>query len=224
MPATVEIIFGPESLILLADRALHWPKRKTLVLADVHLGKDATFRAAGLPVPAGNSSKDLGRIATLLALTAAERLVILGDLVHSRASHQPELAEAFSAWRASHTQLDVVLIRGNHDRQAGPAPADWKITQAIEPFDDGPLMLSHIPQPIGKPSLCGHVHPTVVVRDFDRSFASIPCFVADPMQLTLPAFGSFTGGYKMRSEPNRKIYAATGKSVILLPACTNGVT
>jgi len=57
MPATAEIIFGTESLILLADRALHWPKRKTLVLADVHLGKDATFRAAGLPVPAGNSRK-----------------------------------------------------------------------------------------------------------------------------------------------------------------------
>jgi DNA ligase-associated metallophosphoesterase len=220
MPATAEIIFGTESLILLADRALHWPKRKTLVLADVHLGKDATFRAAGLPVPAGNSTKDLGRITALLALTAAERLVVLGDLVHSRASHQPELAEAFSTWRASHTQLDILLIRGNHDRQAGPAPADWRITQAIEPFDDGPLMLAHMPQVIEKPSLCGHVHPTVVVRDFDRSFASIPCFVADPARLILPAFGSFTGGYTIRSEQGRKIYAVTGKSVVLFPACT----
>jgi len=86
----------------------------------------------------------------LLALTAAERLVVLGDLVHSRASHQPELAEAFSTWRASHTQLDILLIRGNHDRQAGPAPLDWRITQAIEPFDDGPLMLAHMPQVIEK--------------------------------------------------------------------------
>ncbi|MDP9174602.1 MAG: ligase-associated DNA damage response endonuclease PdeM [Planctomycetota bacterium] len=217
MPASTEIIFGTQRLVLLADRALHWPTRQTLVLADVHLGKDASFRAAGLPVPAGNSAKDLARIEALLSLTGAARLIILGDLVHNRASHQPELAAAFSAWRALRPRLEILLIRGNHDRHAGPPPPDWHISQVSERLDTGAIALAHMPQPSEKPLLCGHVHPTVAVRDFDRSFAAIPCFVADPAQLILPAFGSFIGGYKVRPEPQRKIYAVTGNSVVLLP-------
>ena len=122
MPVSQEIIFGREQLILLADRALYWPAQKALVLADAHLGKDASFRAAGLPVPAGNSVKDLARIERLLATTGADRLAILGDLVHCRKSHQAELMNAFTRWRAAHRQLQVTLIRGNHDKRGRPMP------------------------------------------------------------------------------------------------------
>lgn len=218
MPASIEIEFGNQQLVLLADRALYWPARQTLVIADVHLGKDATFRAAGLPVPAGNSAKDLARITALLSVTAATQLAILGDLVHSRVSHQPELFDAFTRWRNEHAGLDVLLVRGNHDRHAGPPPIDWQVTQVPEPFDAGALMFAHMSKPCDKPILCGHVHPTVAIQDFDRTFARIPCFVVDADQLILPAFGSFTGGYKMQREPGRKIYAVMGKSVVMLPA------
>lgn len=218
MPATLEIEFGGEQLILLGDRALHWPRREALLLADVHLGKDASFRAAGLPVPVGNSTKDLSRIESLLLQTHAKRLVILGDLIHNRASHQPELANAFTLWRAAHQELEILLIRGNHDRKAGPPPANWHITQVHEPFEDAPLLLAHYPQPAGKPLVCGHVHPTIPIRDFDGSFARMPCFVVDPCQLILPSFGSFTGGHKIDPAPARKIYAVTGKSVIQIPS------
>jgi DNA ligase-associated metallophosphoesterase len=209
----MEITFGGERLILLADRALYWPAFRTLVLADVHLGKDASFRAAGLPVPVGNSVKDLARIERLLVATAAQRLTILGDLVHNRKAHQAELMQAFTQWRCTHKRLEVILIRGNHDRHAGPCPEEWAVNQVTEPFDAGPLSLAHFPRNSEKPLLCGHVHPTVAVRDFDRTFASIPCFVADPNQLILPAFGSFTGGHTATASPGRAIYISTGKSV-----------
>jgi DNA ligase-associated metallophosphoesterase len=222
MPASVQIEFGGQQLILLGDRAVHWPARQTLVLADVHLGKDASFRAAGVPVPAGNSSKDLARIESLLLQTSARRLVILGDLIHSKASHQPELAEAFTRWRNAHKRLEILLIRGNHDRRAGPSPADWHINQYAEPHDDGPFNLSHYPQLSEKPLLCGHVHPTVAIRDFDGSCVTMPCFVADPCQLMFPAFGSFTGGHKMHSVPDRRIYAVMGKLVIPIPMTSSG--
>ncbi len=220
MPASIPIEFGNERLILLADRALHWPARDALVLADVHLGKDASFRAAGMPVPAGNSTKDLSRIEKLIALTSARRLIILGDLVHARTSHQAELAEAFSRWRELHAGLEIMLVRGNHDRHAGPPPVDWNIEQVPEPFDAGDLILTHHPDLVDQPVLCGHVHPSIAVRDFDRTYVSMCCFVADQKQLILPAFGSFTGGYKVRGEPGRKIYALAGKSIVLMPGET----
>jgi DNA ligase-associated metallophosphoesterase len=216
VPASVSINFAGETLQLLADRAVHWPERKTLIVADVHLGKDASFRAAGLAVPAGNSAKDLARISLLLADTAAQRLVILGDLIHSRASHQMELTETFMRWRAEHGQLEVLLVRGNHDRRAGGLPVDWRVREVAEPHDDGPFVLSHEPRDVPKPVLCGHVHPTIGVRDYDGSYATLCCFVVDDRQLILPAFGSFTGGFKLRHEVGRRIYAVAGKSVILL--------
>ena len=40
-----------EQLDLLPEKAIWWPRRRTLLVADVHCGKDATFRAMGVPVP-----------------------------------------------------------------------------------------------------------------------------------------------------------------------------
>jgi DNA ligase-associated metallophosphoesterase len=214
MPSSIEIQFGGQTLILLADRALYWQSRTTLIVADVHLGKDASFRAAGIAVPAGNSAKDLGRIDTLLTATEASRLVILGDMVHSRSSHQRELADTFDRWRSTHPNLQIQLIRGNHDRHAGATPPQWNIEEVTEPFDAGPLLFSHFPREADKPLLCGHVHPTVAVRDFDRTHAALACFVVDPMQMILPAFGSFTGGCRTQAAPSRRIFATIAKSVI----------
>ena len=42
--------------VLLAGRALLWPERRTLLVADLHLGKGAVFRARGVPVPSGSTA------------------------------------------------------------------------------------------------------------------------------------------------------------------------
>ena len=71
MPSTTRV---PESLggldlelagvaaRLLARRAIWWPDEATLFVADVHLGKAETFRALGVPVPAGPTEATLRRL------------------------------------------------------------------------------------------------------------------------------------------------------------------
>ena len=59
-----------------AERALYWPRAKTLFIADAHLGKAAAFRAGGVPLPAGTTADDLSRLARLGAI-AGERLFAL---------------------------------------------------------------------------------------------------------------------------------------------------
>ncbi len=216
MPRSLSIRFADHDLTLLPSGAIYWPERQSLVVADVHLGKDATFRQLGIPVPAGNTAKDLDRLTELLRLTEATRLVILGDLVHGRSSHDDHLAAAFGDWRRRHAGLDVLLVRGNHDRSAGATPADWRTDEVDEPFADGGLMLAHHPDVTTEPHLCGHVHPVVPVRDFDGSYVSIPCFVVDSARLLLPAFGSFTGGCKVERAEGKQIYAATASSVVIV--------
>src|SRR4030095_13027891 len=114
-----------ERVSLHPERALHWAAGGTLFVADVHLGKAASFRAGGVPLPRGSTQADLARLASLLARTGAARLVVLGDFLHARAGRVMALDTAFKSWRATHPQLQLVLVRGNHDDRAGDPPPRW---------------------------------------------------------------------------------------------------
>ena len=65
----MEILLGETQAELLPGRAIFLPQSKTLIVADLHLGKSATFRKRGLPVPEGTTKSDLDRLAALLKAT-----------------------------------------------------------------------------------------------------------------------------------------------------------
>jgi uncharacterized protein len=215
---SIEIEFGGQRLTLLPDRAIYWPARETLLVADVHLGKGAAFRMAGVPVPSGNSAKDLKRLSSLFTATEAKRLVVLGDFIHARSSRQSELFAAIADWRKAHTHIDIRLVRGNHDRHAGKLLLEWNMLEVEPPCAEDGFHYAHFPdEQTTIPTFCGHVHPTFSLRDFDGSSASIACFVVDPFCLTLPSFGSFTGGHCVANEVGRRLYVTTGKIVLPVP-------
>jgi len=187
-----------ETLRLHADRALSWPARRRLLVADVHLGKDDAFRAAGIALPAGGTRHDLDRLAALLAATGAQELWVLGDLLHG-ARPDARWRDDWLRFRAQHAQLHIALVEGNHDRSA--ARADLGIALHPGQVIDGPFVFRHAPEPPeppaaagGEPRLavCGHVHPVVRVPGLRGRF---PAFVRVDGQLVLPAFSAFTGGW-----------------------------
>ena len=45
-----------EDLLLLPEKAVYWPAEQMLIVADIHFGKAASFRALGVPVPRGTTS------------------------------------------------------------------------------------------------------------------------------------------------------------------------
>ena len=191
----------------------------TLIIADAHFGKSAAFRKIGIPVPAGATTRDLARLASLLAQTGAGRLIILGDFLHSRAGRQPEVFDAIESWRRSHEPLPIILVRGNHDRSAGYVPAEWEIHEVEEPFMDDGIALIHDPKCSGThPALAGHIHPVVGLPDYDGTAVTVPCFVVDEECLVLPSFGTFTGGHRMGRQEGRRIFVVAAERVIPLPA------
>jgi len=210
----VKVRFGPENLELLADRAVLWPARNTLVVADVHLGKAATFRHAGVPVPEACTDRDLARLTALIQKTSATRLVILGDFFHARSGRQPEVFDAISRWRIAHDQLQIILVRGNHDRMSGRVPTEWKLDEVDAPFEDNGIIYSHFPcEDSNSPMLAGHVHPVFHLEDYDGSIVRAPCFVFDEKCAVLPSFGSFTGGKAIALKPNRRVFIAAGRVI-----------
>ncbi len=164
-PADLAVDLAGTTVWLLPERALWWPEGAMLCLADLHLGKAATFRARGLPVPAGTTQGNLARLAQLLARhSGVQRLVVLGDFLHAAEAHAPALLRALAAWREDHAALELVLVRGNHDRHAGDPPA-WLGARIVEePWSLGPFACCHHPQHrAGQWVLAGHLHPTAVL-------------------------------------------------------------
>jgi DNA ligase-associated metallophosphoesterase len=202
-----------EAVLLLPQKALFWPREKTLVVADIHFGKAASFRALGVPVPHGTTSENLDALGQLVRLYGAGRIVFLGDFLHARAAHAPATQAALLDWRRRHPHLVLTLVRGNHDRHAGDPAAALEIELVDEPHAAGPFALCHHPD-LATPgyALAGHVHPAFLLATrFDA--LRLPCFVVGPHRMILPSFGAFTGGHLVTPERDDGIYVSSGEAV-----------
>jgi uncharacterized protein len=210
--STREVTVAGEQLTLHPERAVYWAAQRTLLVSDVHFGKGAVFRRAGIAVPSGDTGDDLRRLDALLATYEAQRLVILGDLVHGAATARSAWVDDVRAWRARHGAVDITLVAGNHDRHFDVASLGIAVQPdrlAIPPF-----VLAHHPHAhVDGYVLAGHVHPGVVIRDGWRKHR-LPAFVFDRAVGMLPAFGTLTGLHEVRSASGRQVYAATPAGVI----------
>jgi DNA ligase-associated metallophosphoesterase len=183
-----------ERVRLLPERALHWPAQGLLAVGDLHWGKTEVFQMHGLPLPSGVLGDDLARLSRALTRTGARRLVLVGDLVHSARSMTPAVVAEVEAWRERHAAVEMVLVRGNHERHVQALPGGWRMALVEEHLDAGPFRFAHHPEPAaGRYVWSGHLHPTVVLQSgADR--LRLPCFRVGREVAVLPAFSAFTGG------------------------------
>lgn len=203
-----------EELWLFAERALYWPREDALLIADVHWGKDASFRARGLMLPDGNTLDTLDRLDTLLEQTGAHKLLVLGDLLHDRSGVTPGLITRIDDWRDLHADLTIELVEGNHDRHAGKLPESWRIDEVGEALVKAPFILAHEPTPSPRGYvIAGHLHPTIeLVSRHDR--LRLPGFVFGPAVGVLPAFNTFSGGPPTRPSRTHRTFAIAEGAVI----------
>lgn len=204
-----------ETVQLSAHRALFLPRFSTLVVADLHWGKAATFRAKGVPLPPGVTASDLERLSVVLEETSAARLVIVGDLLHARAGRHARTLHAIAGWRAAHESLDMVLVRGNHDTHAGDPPAALNIECVDGPLIVGPFACQHHPTAHASHYvLAGHLHPHVHLRGRGRQSLRLPCFAFCERGAILPAFTSFTGGGAYTPGEGDRLFAIVEDEII----------
>jgi DNA ligase-associated metallophosphoesterase len=211
----MEITVAGEVVRLLPERAMFWPRQRALFVADLHVGKAAAFRAAGLAVPEGHLADDLSRLAQAIARVGAQRVIFLGDLLHAAQGVTAQVIAQVAAWRRSHADCQFLVVRGNHDRRAGDPPPEWAMECADEPYCEGPFVLRHAPGLSDDGYvLAGHLHPAVSLRGRGKLRARLPCFVVSPRQMILPAFGGFTGTAVIRPGAGERIYAIADQAVI----------
>lgn len=190
--------------------AVYWKDRAMLLIADVHFGKVAHFRKHGAAIPAQATRTNFNKLEVLLAVYEPRSICFLGDLFHSSINNEWNF---FEEWIGK-TNMDVILIQGNHDIIPVYMFEDIGIEVKMQLQLDA-FLFTH--QPIEDPKLfniAGHVHPGVRLRGVGRQQHRFSCFYKTKNQLILPAFGAFTGKHIVSPVETDEVFAIADGEVL----------
>lgn len=220
MAPTIGLTFNllNQDLLLLPQKAIYWHQEKTLILADVHLGKVGHFRKAGIAVPRDMEQNDLAVLSDLIDEHHPEKIIFLGDLFHSDINADWDW---FVLWRKNFPKLKLILIRGNHDIIHDRHYLDLDVS-LYDQLLIGPFLMLH--HPLNDEALttadgyvlCGHIHPGVSLSGRARQQITLPCFAFGSRQAILPSFGKFTGRVAIRSQQTDRIFAVLQSKVMAI--------
>lgn len=199
---------------LYAEKAMLWETENLLLISDMHLGKVNHFRRSGIAVPNEANSENMERLISLLQEVKPDRVLFMGDLFHS---HYNAEWEVYGQVLKYFPAISFELILGNHDIMSEYQYLKHELTIHREPLIIGPFIFSHEPmeaQKNGHYNIAGHIHPAVHLRGKGRQALRLPCFYFGKSQALLPAFGAFTGLYKISPKPEDNIYVIVEDKIL----------
>ncbi|MDX2147621.1 MAG: ligase-associated DNA damage response endonuclease PdeM [Planctomycetota bacterium] len=234
-PSGVSISFGGEAFVLLASRAAYWTEARTLLVADLHLGKGEALRAGGAPMPGsvlrGDVQEQLNRLEDAINRCGARRVMVLGDLLHAPEGLDEamvaQVERRFVAWRT--VGVCVCIVPGNHDRKLDRVSGRWCVQTLAPEYHERGLTFQHAPPTKAqRPTWCGHVHPVVRIRGGGDSL-KLPCFAFQGGRsqggagvAILPAFTGFSSGAALDPRTLDAAYAIAGERVLLIAPHARG--
>lgn len=175
-----------------ADRAAYLPTADALVLADLHLGRDAV---SSVSLPLGERADITTRFGSLLDRFAPNEAVLAGDVLHAFDRLPDSVPETFADLRelADDAGTTLVAVRGNHDSlvdELVETHDEYRLT------DDTLVCHGHEKPTVEAPRyVVGHDHPAIEIEGKRR-----PCYLWGPGTyrdsdvLVLPAFTRLASG------------------------------
>ena len=201
-----------EILELTNQRVIFWESQNSLILSDLHIGKSAHFQKSGIPIPSNILTTDLNRLAKLIHHFKANQLIIVGDLFH--AEYNKDLDE-FKSWLTQFNNLNIKLIKGNHDRLSDKVYQQFNIEVFNKNYKENILQFVHDFDKIEEEYfvISGHTHPGVFIKGKGKQRIKLPCYQVTKQQLILPAFSLFTGINTKNAPENCKNYCFTNDGI-----------
>jgi uncharacterized protein len=211
-----------QQLWLSPDRCIFWEEEKALIVSDLHFGKTGHFRKSGIGVPQSVYREDLQRLLAQIQYFQPRQLLVVGDLFHSRENKELAL---FQRWRENFPDLDVCLIKGNHDilkdewylaagialsperLQIGEFIFIHDITDALTADEDTDTADCRLSTTTACYSFSGHIHPGIRINGLGKQSLRFPCFYFGEEYAVLPAFSRFTGMASIYPSPGENVFA-----------------
>jgi len=187
------------------DRALYLPGAETLVLADLHLGREAT---SAVQVPLGEQQDITSRLEGLIDRYTPTGVVLAGDVLHSFSDTPGEAAESFDrvVRLVESRNAKLVITPGNHDAMlgglwSGDSVAEFALETGVQDREDatsendendensqngdarsekrdGTIVVTHgheLPGMEAGTYVIGHDHPAIEIEGQRR-----PCYLYGP--------------------------------------------
>ena len=189
--APFQFLCAGEQLEAWPSGALHWPARRLLAVADLHLEKGSSYAVTAQKLlPRHDTRQTLAMLAALIDAVRPEMVVCLGDSFHDRRASERLPRDERGFIERLTRRARFVWIAGNHD--PAPPPGDWGHV-AVE-IADSPLVFRHEAM-FGavEGEISGHYHPVAALTVQGRGIRR-RCFLTDGRRVILPAFGAYAGG------------------------------
>ena len=201
------------NLTLLPEKAVWIDFMGVLLIADLHFGKAAHFRKSGIPISEQVHDQDYQMLTSLVSKYSPKEVYFLGDLFHSSWNEEWEKLLNFLGLFPT-TSFHLVI--GNHDILPSEKYQDSRLKVHTHNIVLGSLLLSHEPTlpPAGLLTICGHIHPGILLKGRAKQRVRIPCFHYSDNVLVLPSFGNFTGLSLIKGEKKDLIWGITEDRLI----------
>ena len=195
---------------LSADRALYLAPERTLVIADIHWGYAFSHRRVGNLLPMWGNEEIAQRLRRLLQRYAPERMIWLGDSLHT-----PEAAEFAERFLEELPELEVIVVKGNHDR-AWPRADRHEYRLGSYFFHHGDRARDLAPEDV---EVVGHIHPAMSWSDGAGMRVKVPALIHGPRRIILPSFSEWSAGapWNNRLEEDETLWLVSARRVWALP-------
>ncbi|HEY5826074.1 MAG TPA: ligase-associated DNA damage response endonuclease PdeM [Cyclobacteriaceae bacterium] len=209
----MEIGLMGHRIILLPQKALHFPDDKILVISDLHFGKVNHFRRSGIPVPLKANDTNTETLIELFNKIKPERVIFLGDLFHSHYNDEWEvIGQVIKHFRS----VSFELVQGNHDIMSQHQYERHRL-KVHDELLIGSILLTHEPMKEvaeGRFNLAGHIHPGVRLSGRGRQALTLPCFYFGKTMGLMPAFGAFTGFVPIQVKKEDRVFVIADGKII----------
>lgn len=218
MSSPYKFILNDQTLWLSPERCIFWEEEKALILSDLHLGKTGHFRKSGIGVPQNIFKEDLQRLFAQIQFFKPIQLLIVGDLFHSHANKEMEM---FLKWRTDLPNLQMLLIKGNHDILTKKYYKDANIEVIKQKLSVKNFCFTHdINEKCEEEAantnftFSGHVHPGIRMSGVGKQQLYFPCFYFNKEYAVLPAFSRFTGIYQINPKKTDSVFALVENRIV----------
>lgn len=200
--------FGGHQFVALAHRALYWPARRALLVADLHLEQGSWYATAGQMLPPFDSRATLERLSAVVDAYDPAEIWALGDSFHDAAGPDRLTHDERALIERVVRGREMIWIAGNHDA-AARLPGD----RADEALVGGIILRHDARNAEQRPEISGHWHPKLRLRGASGPLAR-PCFAACEQRIVLPAFGALTGGFDVLANPLRSLLGDPARALV----------
>lgn len=175
-----------------------------MVVADLHLGCEAALEGEGLSLPRIQTRKIQRLVKDLVDEVNPSRLIVAGDLKHNFSRNLSQEWDDVSMFvQGLRDSVPLEVVKGNHDNYLGSILREHGVPFLRETSVSGVRIVhGHEGAPDGRPTIMGHVHPSISLKEGVGPGVKDGCFLYSEEQqlLVLPAMSLVAGGVDVVAE------------------------